>query len=35
LIEGWNAQSVLPRWPRQRVADLVKSRYADISQHVH
>jgi len=26
LIEGWNAQSVLPSWPRQRVADLAKKR---------
>jgi len=30
LIEGWDAQSALPSWPRQRVADLVKSRYAEI-----
>jgi len=31
LIEGWNAQSALPSWPRQRVADLVKNRYTEIS----
>jgi len=30
LIEGWDAQHALPSWPRQRVADLVQSRYAEI-----
>lgn len=30
LIKGWDAQNPLPSWPRQRVAALVKNRYAKI-----
>ncbi len=28
LLEGWCARQSLPTWPRQRVADLVRSKYA-------
>jgi lipoate-protein ligase A len=31
LIQGWNAESSLPTWPQQRVADLVRQRYAEAS----